>query len=243
MSSQLKKVVQELRGQILRGELRAGERITETAAAKMLDVSRTPVRLALSILEQEDLVEGETNKGFRVREFSAKDYEESLAVRATIDGMAARLAAENGLAPDIEDDLDQVIKACDKLLEKAAFEITDLQIFGKWNNVFHDSLAAASGNDSLRRLLEREMPLRFRTALLIFDHDPGKARDLIRFAHDDHIGILEAVKSGEGTRAEYLMREHVQNPHRISKKMIAEMGLTIEHESKDIMAIATRSQI
>ncbi len=243
MSSQLKKVIQELRGLILRGEIKAGERITETAAAEMLNVSRTPVRLALSILEQEDLVEGETNKGFRVSEFTVTDYEESLAVRATIDGMAARLAAENGLPADIEADLDRAIKACQQLIEKPAFEVTDLMIYAKWNNVFHDSLAAASGNGSLRRLLEREMPLRFRTALLIFEHDRGKARDLICYAHDDHIGILEAVRNGEGTRADFLMREHVHNPHRIAKKMVAEMGLSVEHESEDIMAVATRSQV
>lgn len=241
MPNRLKRVTQELRRLILHGEFQAGDRITETAAAEMLGVSRTPVRLALSILEQEDLVEGETNKGFRVREFTVADYEDTLSVRATIDGMAARLAAENGLPPKIEADLDQAIKACDMLLEKQVFDIPDLQIFAKWNNVFHESLAAASENGSLKRLLEREMPLRFRSALLIFNYDAGKARELVRLAHEDHIGILEAVKDGHGTRADFLMREHVENPHRIMKRMVAEMGQRVEHESEDIMKVALRS--
>jgi len=241
MPNRLNQVVRELRGRILRGELKAGERITETAAADMLGVSRTPVRLALSILEHENLVEGEPNKGFRVCEYKIEDYEQTLAVRAELDGMAARLAAQNRLEPDIGDELDAVIRETEALLEKDEFSAGDLQTFARSNADFHDALARASGNRWLRRMLEREIPLRFRSAPLIFSHVPAMARELIQFAHDEHIAILEAVRAGESARADFLMQEHVQNPHRNLKKMMAELDLQIEHEAEDIMLVATRA--
>jgi GntR family transcriptional regulator of vanillate catabolism len=238
MSNRLNQVVRELRGLILRGDLKAGERITETAAADMLGVSRTPVRLALSILEHENLVDGETNRGFWVREFTAQDYENTLAVRATMDGMAARLAAQNGLADDIDATLNEVIEGCDILLKKKRFDSDDLQIYARWNATFHETVARASANMPLERLLERDMPLRFRSARLVFPFDPDRARELVRRSHDDHINILEAIRNREGTRAEYLMREHVEMPHRRAKKVVEEIGGVLSHDSVDIMVVA-----
>ena len=240
MTTRLNQVVRELRGLIMRGDLKAGERITETAAAGMLNVSRTPVRLALSILEHENLVEGETNKGFWVREFTVREYENTLAVRATMDGMAARLAAQNGLEPEASAALDEVIESCEILLGKKRFESDDLQVYAKWNAIFHDTIAHASGNVALERLLDRDMPLRFRSARMIFPFDPDRARELVRRSQDDHVSILEAISNSEGTRAEALMREHVEMPHRRAKRMIEEIGGVLTHDSVDIMVVAAR---
>lgn len=240
MTSRLNQVVRELRGLIIRGDLKAGERITETAAAGMLNVSRTPVRLALSILEHENLVEGETNKGYWVREFTVREYENTLAVRATMDGMAARLAAQNGLEPDASAALDEVIEGCQILLEKKRFESDDLQVYAKWNAIFHDTIALASGNVALERFLDRDMPLRFRSARMIFPFDPDRARELVRRSQDDHVSILEAIRNSEGTRAEALMREHVEMPHRRAKQMVEEIGGVITHDSVDVMVVAAR---
>ena len=238
MSNRLNQVVRELRGLILRGDFKAGERITETAAADRLGVSRTPVRLALSILEHENLVEGETNKGFWVREFTVEDYENTLAVRATMDGMAARLAAQNGLAPVVDTTLSKVIEGCDILLEKKRFDSDDLQVYARWNSIFHETVARASGNMPLERLLDRDMPLRFRSARLIFPFDTDMARELVRRSHDDHISILEAIRNGEGTRAEALMREHVEMPHRRAKQIVEKIGGVLSHDSVNVMVVA-----
>jgi GntR family transcriptional regulator of vanillate catabolism len=238
MPSRLNEVVRKLRGLIMRGELKPGERVTETAAADMLGVSRTPVRLALSILEHENLVEGQPNKGFRVREFTIEEYENALAVRATIDGMAARLAAENGLTDALNATIDEVIGACERLLDKPRFESGDLQTFAKWNAHFHEAVARASNNVSLERLLDREMPLRFRAARLVFPFDPDRSRSLVQRSHEDHVNILEAIRGGESMRAEHLMREHVEMPHRLAKRMVEEIGGALSHDSVDIMIVA-----
>jgi GntR family transcriptional regulator of vanillate catabolism len=238
MSNRLNQVVRQLRSLIMRGEFKPGERVTETAVAEKLGVSRTPVRLALSILEHEDLVEGRANRGFRVREFTVVEYENTLAVRATLDGMAARLAAENGLTPDLDETINRVIDACEKLLEKRNFESNDLQVFAKWNAIFHDSIAKASRNGPLERILEKEMPLRFRAARMVFPFEPDLSRELVSRSHDDHINLLDAIRSGEGARAEYLMREHIQMPHRRARRIVEEFGGMLTHDSVDIMVVA-----
>lgn len=234
MSNRLNKVVQELRGRILRGEIKAGERITETAAAEMLGVSRTPVRLALGILEQEDLVEGEPNKGFRVCEFSFEDYEQTIAIRAELEGMATRLTTQRGLTSHLENDLNEVLERTEALLRDRQFTVETLVAYGRLNWAFHERIASASGNRWLYRMLEREIPTRYRSAPLIYEHDPEKALELIGIGHDEHIALLEAVKAGESSRAEFLMQEHVQTPHRFLKKMFFGTDVVIEIMPDDI---------
>ena len=87
---------QRLRELILSGELPAGTRILEVPLAERLGVSRTPVRTALVRLEQEGLLEGLPNGGYRVRHFSDHDVRDAIELRGTVEGLAARLAAERG---------------------------------------------------------------------------------------------------------------------------------------------------
>ena len=239
MPNRLNKVVRELRGRILRGEIKAGERITETAAADLLGVSRTPVRLALSILEQEDLVEGEPNKGFRVCEFSFQDYEQTIAIRAELEGMAARLATQRGLARQIEVDLTEVLERTDTLLRMKTLTSEAVATYGRLNWVFHERLATASGNHWLYRMLEREIPTRYRSAPVIFDHDPAKAYEVIEIGQAEHTELFQAIKNGEGSRAEFLMQEHVQTPNRYLRRLLGDVDSEIEIAAEDIRLFAT----
>ncbi|MCB2005085.1 MAG: GntR family transcriptional regulator, partial [Rhodoferax sp.] len=70
MSSQIERVVTELRGRILSGQLPAGHRVVELQFAQELAVSRTPLRLALGELEKEGLLERLPTRGFKVRAFT-----------------------------------------------------------------------------------------------------------------------------------------------------------------------------
>src|ERR1700712_4849321 len=102
-ASQTVKRQLRLRGQILgrglpRGEP-SGERIAELAVVERLGVSRTPIRAALVRLEQEGLLQALPNGGFAVRTFSERDVSDAIELRGTVEGLAARLAAERGAAP------------------------------------------------------------------------------------------------------------------------------------------------
>lgn len=97
-----KLIVQELEQMIIDGALRAGDRINESALAMRLGVSRGPVREACRQLERSRLVEFRTNRGMFVREISVEQATELYDIRASLFGLAGRLAAANVTGDDIE---------------------------------------------------------------------------------------------------------------------------------------------
>ena len=81
------------------GELPGGARIAELTLVEKLGVSRTPIRAALMRLEQEGLLHRLPGGGYAVRTFSETDVADAIELRGTMEGLAARLAAERGVAP------------------------------------------------------------------------------------------------------------------------------------------------
>ena len=94
-ASQAVKAQLRLREMILAGELPGGSRIAELAIVEKLGVSRTPIRAALMRLEQEGLLETLPNGGFAVRTFSEREVADAIELRGTVEGLAARLAAQD----------------------------------------------------------------------------------------------------------------------------------------------------
>ena len=92
--SQTVKATLGLRELVLDGEFSPGERVPEIGLAKRLGVSRTPLRLALSTLAHEGLLEPLPGGGFVVRAFTLRDVTDAIELRGVLEGTAARLAAE-----------------------------------------------------------------------------------------------------------------------------------------------------
>src|SRR5258708_1294173 len=84
-----------LRGAILDGSLKPGQALHENALARQLEVSRSPIREALIQLERERLVDSRINRSAVVRTPSAKEIRQVYMIRAALEGIAARWAAEN----------------------------------------------------------------------------------------------------------------------------------------------------
>ncbi|MCT7374053.1 GntR family transcriptional regulator [Chelativorans salis] len=198
-------VTSKLRELIMNGTLVQGERLTETGLAARLAVSRTPVRLALATLEREDLVEGAPNRGFRVRRFSIEDMREIMEVRAVLEGMAARLLAEKGLEPDQNATLQECLNGIAELIASKRHDPETFREFARINDRFHTSIAAFAGNTALQRLMVRNP---FRSAPLLHFLPDEEGRAALIDAQRDHIRLVDAIRKGEGTRAEFLMREH-----------------------------------
>src|SRR5919202_6686418 len=89
------KVYDHLKQAILAGEIQPGERLLETRLAKSLGVSRIPVREAIRKLEREGLIVAFPRRGVYASSLSPRDVDEVYAVRAVLEGLAARLAAEH----------------------------------------------------------------------------------------------------------------------------------------------------
>lgn len=87
-------VYEELKRQILVGEIAPGTRMMEVELAEEMGVSRTPIREAIRKLEKEGLVTIEPRRGAYASEISVKDMVDVLEVRQDLEGMAAALAAE-----------------------------------------------------------------------------------------------------------------------------------------------------
>jgi GntR family transcriptional regulator of vanillate catabolism len=100
MSTRVEAVTLQLREMIIAQELQPGSRVPERDLAEAFGVSRTPVRVALSILEAEGLVTSEPNRGFVVNGFSIEDVLSAFDVRGALEGLAARTAVERGLGDD-----------------------------------------------------------------------------------------------------------------------------------------------
>lgn len=199
-----------LRAMILAGDLPGGERITEVAIAEKLGVSRTPVRAALVRLEQEGLLEGLQGGGFAVKTFSERDVSEAIELRGTIEGLSARLAAERGAAPALLAEARACLQRIDDLLGQAALNEEAFSRYVALNERFHALLSEMAGSTVIARELERVASLPFASAsgFVVVQANSPKARDMFIVAQHQHRQVLDAIESGEGARAEALMREH-----------------------------------
>ena len=87
-------VSEEIRAMILSGRLKPGERLVEESLSAELGVSRVPVREALLALSAQGLVRIEPRRGATVAEITPKIVAELVEVRALLEGLNARLAAQ-----------------------------------------------------------------------------------------------------------------------------------------------------
>ena len=208
--SQSVKAQLRLREMILAGELPGGTRIAELAIVERLGVSRTPIRAALMRLEQEGLLEALPNGGYAVRTFSERDVADAIELRGTVEGLAARLAAERGVADGVLADARAGLEEVDRLLQQRALDDDAFTQYVHLNQRFHNLLADMAGSPVLARELERVVNLPFASpsGFVVVQANSPKARDMLVVAQDQHRQVLDAIERREGARAEAIMREH-----------------------------------
>ncbi len=195
----LSKVVSEkIRGQILDGKLRPGERLVEDKLSAELGVSRVPVREALRELSAEGLVRIERHRGASVTEVTPQMVAELVEVRALLEGLNARLAAQHH-DPEIVRLLGEVLKR-----GNAAADSGSPEQLARLNAEFHERLAQASRNSVLSDVMRG---LRERTSLAFALNGRSRARE----DWQEHAGILAAVIAGDEDLAALLATRHVHN--------------------------------
>ncbi|EIK93962.1 GntR family transcriptional regulator [Pseudomonas sp. M47T1] len=210
MSKPGQRVLIALRKMIAAGELAAGERVFEVAVSEALGVSRTPVRIAFRTLEQEGLLVQHGARGYQVRSVSAQDIAGAVEVRGVLEGLAARQAAENGLDAAQLDTLRQCLMEGDVLFDKGHVSEDDLHAYHDLNMRFHQVIVQASNNPAIADALARNdhLPFASVTALAVDCGDLAREYRRFNYAHMQHHSIVDALASGQGARAEALMREH-----------------------------------
>ncbi len=247
MSSQIERVVTELRGRILSGSLPAGHRVVELQFTKDLQVSRTPLRIALGELEKEGLLERLPTRGFRVRQFTLAQIADAVDVRGALEGMAARLAAERGLDLPTQSQLHVCLETGQALVDDAMRHGEGVHPL-RWadlNQHFHGLVVQASGNLALAATLQfvSRIPMAGANALTLqglVSPAPARANPceprepvervqalelrFIQRAQQDHVDCVQALTRKEGSRAESIMREHAFRSRENKKVLIARLS-------------------
>lgn len=211
-ASQAVKAQLWLRELILAGELAGGARIAELAIVERLGVSRTPIRAALMRLEQEGLLEALPSGGYAVRTFSEGDVCDAIEVRGTIEGLAARFAAERGVADTVLQQARACLDRIDAVLAQPALDEEAFSRYVKLNQTFHTLLSEMAGSALIARELDRVVRLPFASpsAFVVTRAHSPQARDMLIVAQDQHRQVLDAIEQREGSRAESIMREHAR---------------------------------
>lgn len=201
----------ELRKKILSGEYPAGMRLLEVPTAEALEISRTPVREAMSRLVEEGLLDRASSGGFMVRRFSFADVTDAIELRGALEGCAARMAAERGVPDAALAEISDVVGRLDMCFGKA-IEDVDFDRYSELNSVFHTLLACLAGSEMIRRELDRAAQLPFASpSAFLFNTDLFAAfHKSLHIAQEHHRGLVEAIAAREGTRAEALAREHAR---------------------------------
>src|SRR5919197_3782440 len=201
-----------LRDQILSGTLRPGERISELQAVDITGVSRTPVRLALVRLEDEGLLQSIPSGGFMVKAFTEQDILDSIELRGTLEGLAARFAAERGVSVRDLEPLKECLGEIDGLVRQNPISVEAFSSYVTLNARFHALLTGLPRTPPLIRQIDRASALPFASpsGFVMAQSALPEAQQILLIAEDHHRIVVDAIENREGARAEAIMREHAR---------------------------------
>jgi len=189
----------EIKSMAIAFELRPGERINESALARRLSASRTPVREVLNRLVGEGLVRAIAGKGFFGRDLDAGEIRQLYEARAAIERETARLAA---------------LRRTDDEAQALASSISDHpDVDG--DETFHENIARMARNPALAAMLD-DIRAQIRCV---------RATDLASDARScaaGHRAIAEAIAEGKAWKAMLAMDEHIGQSHDRVDSLVAE---------------------
>ena len=193
------KAYNHIKNWIIGFRLKPGSHLSIQDLAEALGISRTPVREALSRLEQEYLVERSPMKGFSVKALDLQEIEDLFEVRSAIELLAVRQATKR-MNPKIRKQLEEGLKSTTTWIAKGE-KSRSLQL----EQNFHMKILEASGNVPLmeigRGILERIWSIQRFNII---------TSDTLTEAHDQHMDIFRSLCTGDPRQAEVATRRHMK---------------------------------
>jgi DNA-binding GntR family transcriptional regulator len=191
-------VSQAITDGLLDGRFRPGDYLIEKDLSEMLGISRSPIREALVELQKAGVIIKRPGRRAVIRSWSARDLEELFAVRALLEGYAARLVASRGDDLELESLREIVVE-----MRKAA-KNESLSSLVRLDLAFHDELWRLSGNTLLQSVLNG-LKQQFRLFLTMNRKFHGGANRV----HAYHQVVIDALESRNPDTAEEVMKKHV----------------------------------
>jgi DNA-binding GntR family transcriptional regulator len=210
-------VVEALRQSIVLGRLTPGARLIERELIEMMGVSRTVVREALRQLEAEGLIDVVANKGAIVRNLSRAEAKDLYAIRAVLEGLAARLFAERA-DKAMRDDL-----AANLAVTAKAYDDGDPANIVEAKNAFYATLFAGAGSETLSEMIDALQARVWRWRVLGVAHPQrsgGRSAEAVRHLE----ALVAAIDAGDQAAAERIARAEVMNAASEALRLIGEDG-------------------
>lgn len=219
-TSQSMRAILRLRQMLFEGEFAPGVRMAELPLVERLGVSRTPLRLALSTLAHEGLLELLPTGGYAVRAFTRDDVDTAIELRGVLEGTAARFAAERDAAEALAE-MHELNAELEGVVHESSYEAF-VRYVGL-NERFHALLLEAAGSPVLSRAIAQVVVLPFASpsAFVLAEAELPESREILVVAHYHHRELTRAIERGDGGRAEALAREHARLARRNLEIVIA----------------------
>lgn len=203
MAAAVDSTVQALREQILSGHIPSGTRLGEADLAERLDVSRTPIREALSRLAAEGLVDLVPNRGARVAIWTTDQLREIFELRLAVEPLIVAGAVPNLTVDDL-DGLEDLARQMKRVGCPGRGQ--DLDALVGLNRSFHDGFVRAAEHAAFAASL-RTVTYAAVVRRNYEDYDPASlARSL-----DHHLEMVAAARVGDAEWAAAVMRAHLHN--------------------------------
>lgn len=204
-------VFNTLREAILRGDLVPGERLMELQLASKLGVSRTPIREAIRMLEQEGLSITIPRKGAIVAGMTEKDMQDVLEIREALEELSVQVACDKITDEEIAE-LRKNMKSFERSLKGG-----DLKEMAQADVEFHDVIYRATDNPKLINMLNnlREQMYRYRVEYL---KNPQNHDQLLK----EHEAIYRGIVEKDKDAVTEMIRRHISNQVAVVKHMIRE---------------------
>ncbi|WP_424988780.1 GntR family transcriptional regulator [Microbulbifer sp. S227A] len=205
-----------IRSDIIYGAYGENERLSEARLCETHNVSRTPVRMALRLLEREGIVRRGEGRGYLVQSPTVADILQAVQVRGHLESLAARLMAQSADRAVHLPDMARAIDEIDRFVEAGRLDEAAIREAQGANKTFHTTILGACGNEYVGYTCAQisHLPM-LAVGSMVFDRhaaDTPKQKERaifrLRLGNAQHRVIYEAIEKGDPVRAEGMMREH-----------------------------------
>lgn len=199
------KLYHTIKKMIFEGKLKPGERIVETQLAKEFNVSKSPIREAIRILEKEGLVIVDEKSRVMVYQPTMKDVEEIYFCRMALESFAVGLVTRIATNAEL-DEIEKTLMQTDQAIRELKSSDTIISL----NYLFHKLIIQYTQNSRLKKQLNDLNSLMYFFRVLNFEGD-NRAEIIL----NQHRGIFDCIKKRE--------------PDQASQAMINHLNLDLEH--------------